>query len=50
MSEKEKEKAVKCSYIKPNGEQCKLLAVNDAGRCNTKQHQPGYKKKKKSKD
>ena len=44
MSKKEKEKAKKCSYMKPNGEQCKLLAVTNAGRCNTKQHQPGYKK------
>ena len=34
----------KCSFIKPNKERCKLLAVNDDGRCNTSQHQPGYKK------
>lgn len=42
---KEKDKMVKCSFVKPNGEQCKLPAVTDDGRCNTKQHQPGYKKK-----
>ena len=43
----EKAKMVKCSFEKPNGEYCKLPAVTDAGRCNTKQHQPGYKKKSK---
>ena len=42
---KEKDKMVKCSFVKPNGEQCKLPAVTDAGTCNTKQHQPGYEKK-----
>ena len=34
----------KCSFIKPNNKQCKLLAVDDNGRCNTKQHKKGYKK------
>ena len=45
MNEEELGKATKCSYIKPSGEQCKMISVTDAGRCNTKQHQPGYKKK-----
>jgi len=39
----------KCEFIKPNKMQCKLYAVTgteEGGkpRCNTKQHQPGYKK------
>jgi hypothetical protein len=33
-----------CSFIKPNSKRCKLLAVNNDGRCNTPQHQVGYKK------
>ena len=44
-SEKEKSKMKKCGHIKKNGKQCGNYAVNDAGRCNVKQHQPGYKKK-----
>ena len=34
----------KCGFIKKNGKQCGNYAVNDAGRCNVPQHQPGYKK------
>jgi len=37
-------KGKKCSFIKTNGKQCKLMAVNDDGRCNVPQHQVGYKK------
>jgi len=44
-SKEEKAKMKKCGHIKKNGKQCGNFAVNDAGRCNVPQHQPGYKKK-----
>jgi len=43
-SKKELKDRPKCGYIKKDGKQCGNFAVNDAGRCNVPQHQPGYKK------
>ena len=34
----------KCEFIKRDGDRCKNTATGDNGRCNVRQHQPGYKK------
>ena len=32
-----------CEFIKTNGERCKNNSTGENGRCNVRQHQPGYK-------